>query len=247
MLSLVLLLFFTPLYALPTGFVYLREHAPTISQDIRYAGFHNFVGRPIRGYKARECILTEAAAQALAKVQKALNRVGLSLKVYDCYRPLMASDDFLVWSKEINHQKMKAEFYPNVEKQDFFRLGYVAEKSAHNRGSTVDLTLISQGSSSAPYHPGQPLYACTAPYAKRYRDNSVDMGTGYDCMDKRSHVSNHYIGVTAFTHRILLRHLMVKYGFVPYNKEWWHFTLKSEPYPDQNFNFVVKKPSPHEL
>ena len=136
--------------ALPKGFVYLRDIDPTIVQDIRYAGSHNFVGRPIRGYLAAECILSEPAAKALKAVQRKLAEKKLSLVVWDCYRPKRAVDDFLQWSKDPTHSEMKAEFYPHADKEKLFALGYLAKRSAHSRGSTVDLGIVPTAFSSAP-------------------------------------------------------------------------------------------------
>ncbi len=226
--------------SLPNGFVYLKEFAPSILQDIRYAGYHNFVGRPIKGYKTDECILTKQAALALRDVQTELTKSHLSLKVYDCYRPQMAVDDFTAWSKINSQQSMKAEFYPHINKSDFFKLGYVAKKSGHTRGSTVDLSIVSIPiKQQASYHKGQPLVACFMPYKIRYQDNSIDMGTGFDCFDPATHSDNHAINSVAIKHRQLLRNIMKKYYFIPYSKEWWHFTLKNEPYPNTYFNFPV--------
>lgn len=228
------------IYALPPGFVYLHDVNSSILEDMRYAGSHNFVGRPIHGYEKSKCILTKEAAYALSLVQKELEQSSLSLKVYDCYRPTMAVDDFMKWSKDSHQQEMKKEFYPRINKADVFQLGYVAEKSGHSRGSTMDLTIVSLPNlPSVNYRPGQKLINCTSPYLKRFRDNSIDMGTGYDCMDEFAHALNK-VSVVSFQHRLLLRELMIKYGFVPYEKEWWHFTLRSEPYPDTYFNFIVK-------
>ncbi len=226
---------------LPSGFVYLKDIDPSISQDIRYATAHNFIGHAINGYKAGECILTKPAALALAKVQQELRQANLSLKVYDCYRPQMAVDEFIQWSRQSQAQAMKAEFYPRVDKADFFKLGYVAEKSGHTRGSTVDLTIVplplQQGES---YQPDQKLRACYAPYQQRFRDGGIDMGTGFDCMDELAHGDNQQVGPVAYHHRKLLAAVMDKYGFAPYPQEWWHFTLKNEPYPDTYFNFPVR-------
>lgn len=227
-------------YALPTHFVYLRDIDPSIQQDIRYAGYHNFVGRPIDGYFAAECILTKPAAFALKKIQHELKKSSLSLKVYDCYRPTRAVHDFIVWSKKPELQDMKTEFYPRVNKQDFFKLGYVAEKSSHSRGSTIDLTLVPIPTpKETTYHPGQTLFSCTLPEGKRYRDNSIDMGTGYDCMDELSHALNPNIPPLAHQHRMVLRHTMIANGFAPYEEEWWHFTYEKELFPETYFNFPV--------
>src|ERR1700688_757541 len=143
---------------LPKDFVYLRDIDPTIVQDIRYAGSHNFVGRPIRGYLAAECILSVSAANALETVQRKLTEKKLSLIVWDCYRPERAVEDFLQWSKDPTHFEMKAEFYPRTDKEKLFALGYLARRSAHSRGSTVDLGLVPSGFSAAPPpDPSQPL------------------------------------------------------------------------------------------
>jgi zinc D-Ala-D-Ala dipeptidase len=227
---------------LPQGFVYLKDIDPSIIQEIRYATYHNFVGRPIAGYEAEACILTKPAALALSRAQKELRQSGLSLKVYDCYRPQMAVDEFVAWSQKANQQEMKPEFYPRVNKKEFFKLGYVAEQSGHTRGSTLDVTIVAlPPQSQAHYMQGEKLISCYAPYAQRFRDNSVDMGTGYDCMDKLAHNDNSpaAIGVVAWHYRMLLKALMEKNGFTAYQPEWWHFTLKNEPYPKTYFNFKV--------
>lgn len=245
MLKKILALFFIfgfveQVFCLPNNFVYLKDIDPSILQDIRYAGYHNFVGRPMKGYKVKECILTKQAALALHDVQTELKKSNLSLKVYDCYRPQMAVDDFIAWSKNPSQHSMKAEFYPNVDKADVFDLGYVSKKSGHTRGSTVDLTIVSLlAKHQARYHKGQKLVACISPYKVRYQDNSIDMGTGYDCFSPLAYGDNREVNLVGFYHRMLLRAIMEKYNFVPYEKEWWHFTLKGEPYPDTYFNFPI--------
>src|ERR1700692_380534 len=135
---------------LPEGFVYLRDIDPTIVQDIRYAGSHNFVGRPIKGYLAAECILSASAANALATVQRKLAAKKLALIVWDCYRPKRAVDDFYRWSKDPTHTEMKTEFYPRTDKAMLFALGYLARRSAHSRGSTVDAGIVPSTFASAP-------------------------------------------------------------------------------------------------
>lgn len=227
-------------YALPSDFVYLKNVDPTILQEMRYAGYHNFVGRPVKGYEASTCILTKQAAQALSLVQQQLLKKSLSLKVYDCYRPTMAVADFMAWSKDAKHVEMKKEFYPAINKADVFSLGYVAEKSGHSRGSTVDLTIVPIPTpKQTKYKIGQPLFACTASVTHRFRDNSLDMGTGYDCMDTLSYPGNTDITTRAYQNRMVLRQIMLKNQFQPYEKEWWHFTLDNEPYPQTYFNFRV--------
>jgi zinc D-Ala-D-Ala dipeptidase len=226
--------------ALPKGFVYLRDIDPSIVQDIRYAGFHNFVGRPIRGYLAAECILSEAAANALEYVQRKLAEKDLSLIVWDCYRPKRAVDDFLQWSKDPAHSEMKTEFYPRTDKEKLFALGYLAKPSAHSRGSTVDLGIIPAAFSSPPSpNPSQSLKACTSPKGERFEDGTIDFGTGYDCLDVLANTSNARAGGAALRNRQTLKSYMQGAGFRPYAREWWHFELIDEPFHRAGFDFDV--------
>ncbi len=226
---------------LPRDFVYLKKIDPTIIQDMRYATPHNFIGQPIRGYKAGECILTKETALALHQVQQALRPRGLSLQVYDCYRPQRAVNEFIAWSRQPDRQEMKAEFYPYVNKADVFQLGYVASRSGHSRGSTVDLTLTPLGKvARAQYVRGQNLVSCLAPYAQRFHDDGLDMGTGFDCFDPLAHFDSTAISSLAYQNRVFLQKVMVQNGFTPYKNEWWHFTLTKEPYPETYFNFMVR-------
>ena len=226
--------------ALPGGFVYLRDTDPTIVQDIRYAGSHNFVGRPIKGYLAAECILSAAAANALKAVQRTLAEKKLSLIVWDCYRPKRAVDDFFRWSKDPAHAEMKTEFYPRTDKQNLFALGYLATRSAHSRGSTVDLGIVPSAFSSAPPpDPSQSLKACTSPKGERFEDGTIDFGTGYDCLDVLAKTSNAPAGVTALHNRQMLKSSMQAAGFRPYFREWWHFELADEPFNRDGFDFEV--------
>jgi len=230
-----------PAPARPPNFVYLRDVAPSIVQDMRYAGYHNFVGRPIAGYDAAECILTREAATALAKVEAELEPLDLTLRVYDCYRPQRAVNDFIAWSNDAREQQMKAEFYPRVDKALFFKLGYLLAKSGHSRGSTVDLTIQRlPPRAPAEYHPGDPLTSCIAPWVERYHDGSLDMGTGFDCMDELSRTAAD-AGSIASAHRLQLAHIMEKHGFKGIATEWWHFTLAREPYPSTYFDFPITR------
>jgi D-alanyl-D-alanine dipeptidase len=229
--------------ALPRGFVYLRDIDPTIVQDIRYAGSHNFVGRPIRGYLAAECILSVSAANALETVQRMLAEKKLSLIVWDCYRPKRAVDDFLRWSRDPTHFEMKAEFYPRTDKEKLFALGYLASRSAHSRGSTVDLGIVpSTFSSAPPPNLSQPLKACTLPKGERFEDGTIDFGTGYDCLDVLGNTSNTHVGGIALRNRQTLKSYMKGAGFRPYAREWWHFELVNEPFNRHGFDFEVSAP-----
>jgi len=228
----------------PAGFVSLHDVAPSILMDIRYDTPHNFIGRPIKGYREPLCILTRPAAEALARVQDRMLARGYSLKVYDCYRPQRAVDDFVRWGKRVGDQTMKAEFYPHVDKRVVFKQGYIATKSGHSRGSTMDLTLVRlPARPEARYRPGQNLVSCTAPAWQRFRDNSIDMGTGYDCFDPLSHPLNKHIKGKQHRNRLLLRRAMLAEAFTPLATEWWHFTLTDEPYPDTYFDFPVSRSS----
>ena len=224
----------------PDGFVWLSDVDPTIGQDIRYYGAHNFLGRPVAGYEAPECILTRAAAEALLAIQAELAQSRLSLKVYDCYRPQWAVDDFIAWADVVEDQATKAEFYPRVDKADFFDLGYVARKSGHTRGSTVDVAIVPVGHPSAPaYAAGDELLDCALPASQRFADPSLDFGTGYDCMDEKSHHGNTAVAPVAQGNRLILRDIMERHGFAPYAEEWWHYTLREEPFPETYFDFPV--------
>ncbi|MFI9763832.1 M15 family metallopeptidase [Streptomyces sp. NPDC051963] len=224
----------------PRDFVALRAVDPTIVQEMRYFTPHNFVGEPIDGYDQPLCILTRPAAQALHTAQLSLLRQGYTLKVYDCYRPQRAVDHFVRWAEDLDDQAMKDEFYPKVDKTRLFADGYIAEKSGHSRGSTVDLTIVPlPAKPTRPYRPGEPLVPCYAPQDERFPDNSVDMGTGFDCFDTLSHTLDPRIQGEQRTHRLLLKGTLEKLGFVNLAEEWWHFTYKPEPFPDTYFDFPV--------
>jgi zinc D-Ala-D-Ala dipeptidase len=225
---------------LPAGFVYLGDIDPTILQDIRYAGSHNFVGRPIAGYEAAECVLTEKAARALAKVQAQLKPKNLSLIVWDCYRPTRATAEFIRWTKDPHDTKMKAEFYPRIDKSRIFDLGYLSSRSAHSRGSTVDLGIAPLGAKVPKFDPSARLVSCVAGKVERFEDGALDFGTGYDCMDELSATTSPGVSAEARKNRLMLRDLMVAAGFKPYRREWWHFELIDDPFPNQSFDFPIR-------
>lgn len=239
---------FYPLHGLCTvhlpeeeGFVDIEEIIPGIVVDIRYFGPHNFVGERIDGYNAPKCLLTQSAARALSKVQSDLKPFLLSLKIYDCYRPQRAVSHFVRWAKNTTDIRTKQEFYPTVDKAMLFKDGYIAERSGHSRGSTIDLTIVPVPvPNQEPYRPGQELVPCFLEVAKRFGDNSLDMGTGFDCFHNRAHTANGSIEAHQRANRFMLKELMEKHGFVNYDKEWWHFTLKDEPYPATYFDFVIE-------
>jgi D-alanyl-D-alanine dipeptidase len=223
---------------LPSGFVFLDDIDPSILVDLRYAGSHNFVGRPIPGYRGKRAIMTRQAAEALRQVQALARGFKMTLKVYEAYRPQKATAAFVAWSQDLNDQKMKAEFYPGLDKAKIFPEGYVSPRSGHTRGSTVDLTLVALPVvADEPYVDGQTLRATTAPYLERWRDNSIDMGTGFDAFDALGNTADPRISAEAQANRKLLLAIMDQGGFDNYPKEWWHFTLRQEPFPETYFDF----------
>jgi len=228
--------------AAPPEFVALDEVDASILHDIRYHGRHNFVGRRIRGYRDPICVLTRPAAEALAEAQAALRSEGYSLKVYDCYRPQTAVDHFVRWARRLHDDRMKPEFYPRVDKSRLFADGYIAERSGHSRGSTVDLTLVKLPARRQPrWRPRMGLVDCAAPYVQRFPDNSVDMGTGFDCFDTLSHTLDPRIQGEARENRLLLKRRLEDAGFANYELEWWHYTLRDEPFPETFFDFPVSR------
>jgi len=211
--------------ALPDGLVYLRDVDPSITQDMRYAGSNNFVGRPLDGYGAAECILRKDVAAALARVQMDLAASGLALKVYDCYRPLRAVRTMAQWANDGRSGGPTKRFYPRLQKNVLFGLGYIASHSAHSTGNTVDLTLVQVPPPSTPtFDPAAAYGRCTGPTAQRSPDTSIDMGTGYDCFDAVSSTASTGITAEQRRRRTQLVAAMGKRGFANYHREWWHFS-----------------------
>jgi len=228
----------------PGAFVSLHDVDPSIIVEMRYLTNHNFIGRRIPGYRENVCLLTKQAAEGLARVQKAVRAKGYTLKVYDCYRPQRSVDAFVKWGKDLSDQKMKAEFYPRVRKSGVFKEGYIATQSGHSRGSTMDLTLVKlPARKQERYHRGDRLRDCGGPRSKRFRDNTIDMGTGYDCFDPLSHPFNGRVDGKQRANRLKLRRAMVAQGFKGLETEWWHFTLRGERYEDRYFDFPVSRAS----
>ncbi len=237
-----------PAPPLPDGFVYLREAAPEIAQEMRYVTAFNFVGEPIDGYRAPECILTAEAAEALARVDADLARRDLGLKVYDCYRPQSAVDHFVRWARS-GDETMKRGFYPDEPTATLFRRGYIATRSGHTRGSTVDLTLVRRPAAASvvrryPDPADGPLPRCDrdrdGTADARFDDGDLDMGTAYDCLSTRAATAFAGVPADARRNRETLRAAMARGGFRNYAKEWWHFTLRGEPFPRTYHTFPVE-------
>ena len=226
------------------GFVYLDEIDPTIQVSLRYYSNENFLGRRVKAYNKNVLMMTRQAAQALKKVQEDLKKDGYELVIYDAYRPQDAVDNFMVWSLAINDQIKKEQYYPRVDKARVFELGYVAERSGHTRGSTVDLTIIKKGQKvhDVVEKKRTLLDGFTITFLD---DGTVDMGSSFDLFDVASHYENAVIAPEYKTMRTYLHDMMVKHGFKPYSEEWWHFTLENEPHPASRgdssyFNFPIE-------
>lgn len=202
---------------LPEGFVYVHEVIETAQLEIRYYGENNFAGTRIDGYERPVAILTEDAAAALKVAADILEEQGYYIKIFDAYRPQMAVDHFIRWAKDLDDVKMKDLFYPDLDKSELFEFGYIAEKSGHSRGSTVDLTLVDKNT-----------------------NEEIDMGSGFDFFGEISNHGTDLITEEQEKNRNILRDAMVAAGFKIYPEEWWHYTLEHEPYPDTYFNFKVK-------
>jgi D-alanyl-D-alanine dipeptidase len=204
---------------LPDGFVYIKDVIPSIELELRYYGHRNFIGRPIDGYNQEKGIVTEKAAKALKIIQKKLKKEHLGLKIYDAYRPQKAVDHFARWAKNLNDTLNKHEYYPNVKKANLFKEEYIAYRSGHSRGSTVDLTIIDL---STP------------------EKRELDMGSSYDFFGQESWVSYDKLSDEQLSNRLFIQELMKKNNFKNYMQEWWHFTLKNEPFPNTYFNFSIE-------
>lgn len=229
--------------SLPDDFVYLRDLAPSIRQDIRYAGVNNFVGRRLPGYDAAECVVKRAVGLALQKVQQELAQQNLSLKMLDCYRPARASHAMVVWAQNGIETPAQKRYNPAFSKRDLFRLGYIAEQSGHSAGAAVDLTLVDlRARPSARFDPGRAYADCTASADLRAPEDSVDMGTGYDCSDARAHTAANMITSAQRRWRSTLVAAMGRQGFVNFAKEWWHFSLPGVA--SHAYDFPISRHSP---
>ena len=200
----------------PSGFVLLSDFIPGIVQEIRYYSTYNFVGERVDGYEEPVALLTKEAARALKLVANELNAQGYRLKIFDAYRPAGAVRHFVLWGIEDLDQRMKPYFYPDLEKQELFKQGYIASRSSHSRGSAVDLTLLDMRTGK-----------------------EVDMGSPFDLFSTVSHPASRAVTDEQYENRMLLQNAMTRSGFLPIDCEWWHFSLADEPYPDVYFEFPV--------
>lgn len=225
----------------PRDFVDVKTVIPDLVVEMRYTTAQNFVGRPIPGYTAPRCLLTRQAAKALQCAADDLRPRGYVLKVYDCYRPQRAVNAFVAWGRDLRDQKMKTEFYPEVDKRDLFHENYIAARSGHSRGSTMDLSIVPLQKPAAAFDPSSAeVRACDSKAGGRTDDGSADMGTGFDCFSPLSHTLTSKVNEKQRENRGLLRNAMRSCGFYNNPSEWWHYTLRGEPYPETYFDFSVE-------
>ena len=201
---------------LEDGFVYLNDTDDSIIVDLKYYSTENFTGQFVEGYLSNNAILTKESALALSNAQDDFNKLGYSLILYDAYRPQRSVDFFVQWSKNPYDTINKRIYYPDIKKSELFELGYIASKSGHSRGSTVDVSLVEISTNKV-----------------------LDMGTIFDYFGIESHTFFNDISEKQKSNRLILYEVMSKNGFKNYSKEWWHFTLKNEPY-QKYFDFLVK-------
>lgn len=202
---------------LPKDFVYVQEEIPSIKIELRYFSDHNFVGTKIDGYNKNVVILSKLATKALKNAQEELLKDSLSIKIYDAYRPQRAVNHFWRWAKDVSDTLKKQEFYPNVQKKNLFKKGYIATRSRHSSGSTLDITLVDLRT-----------------------NQELDMGTPYDFFGQESWVAFEQLTELQKANRKRLQSVMSKHGFRNYPKEWWHFTLRGEPFLNQYFDFEIE-------
>lgn len=203
--------------SLPEGFTDIKTLIPDVEIELRYATTNNFIGQKIEGYDTNRALLSVEAAQGLVEVQNELKYYGLGLKIFDSYRPQRAVNHFVRWAKVLSDTLMKTQYYPNIKKSLLFENQYIATRSGHSRGSSVDVTIID-------------FNTC----------KELDMGTPFDFFDSASNLDYKALTTEQIFNRQLLQRVMLKYGFRPYDQEWWHFTLNNEPYPETYFDFSIK-------
>jgi len=208
---------FSQAQKLPKGFSYVKEIAPTIQSELRYCYDNNFIGTSIEGYNEDILITSTKTANALKKAQAEFLKKGFCLKIFDAYRPQTAVNHFVRWARETNDTLMKQEYYPKLNKRHLFKLGYISSKSGHSRGSSVDLTIINTESGE-----------------------ELDMGSPFDFFGNISNITFNDLTEKQKQNRKILQTTMSKNGFRPYKNEWWHFTLRNEPFPKTYFTFPIE-------
>lgn len=222
---------------LPGDFVFVTDIDPSIMESVRYATDQNFLGKRVEGYDLPKIIMTRAAAVQLKAINTELKGMGYTLVIYDAYRPQRAVDHFIRWADDANDEITKQFYYPTLGKQDLFN-GYLSKKSAHSRGSAVDVSIIETGKKLIPIKISKRQLE-SGEEISFLDDGTIDMGASFDLLHEASHHDSELINREQLERRNLLRSVMKKHGFKEYRREWWHYTLENEPYPDRYFGFVV--------
>lgn len=228
-----------PPSSLPGDFVFLRDIDPTIQQDLRYATANNFTGKPLPGYDGAECVLKQAVADALRRVQQELAKQNLSLRVFDCYRPTRAVAAMARWAHDGTPGTATRNYFPREQKSALFARGYIASRSGHSLGTTVDLSIAELSPAMPANTEARLRAACNAPAEQRGNADGIDMGTSFDCFDVRSWTDNNEITEEQRRWRRYFRSIMSKYGFSNYSKEWWHYTFRGAT--GTAFDFPIPK------
>jgi D-alanyl-D-alanine dipeptidase len=225
--------------SLPDGFVFITDVDPTIIESMRYATEQNFLGRVVPGYSADQRIAcTKQAAEALKAAHELLKKQGYTLVIYDAYRPQRSVDAFVKWADDLNDAKAKPLYYPSIDKENLFKLQYIAKKSSHTRGSSFDLSIIKTGEQVKPVEVSTRKLADGTPIPF-LDDNTIDMGSSFDLFHPASHHDSALVSDEQTKLRNMLRDIMKAQGFKEYKEEWWHYILANEPYPDTYFDFIV--------
>ena len=223
----------------PDAFINVQSIAPDIQLEMRYVTDDNFVGAPVDGYLDPICYLARPAAAALAKVQETVTRDGYGLVMFDCYRPQRAVNHFVRWS-EGKGAATKQQYFPDLDQSQLFELGYIAKRSGHSRGATVDVGLLKLSSNHSGDDFGRERPAkCQHRFERSKAEGHVDFGSDYDCFDAMSHTASQEVSQHAITNRRYLVEVMARFGFENYDKEWWHFTYRPEPFPETYFDFPI--------
>lgn len=201
-----------------SGFVNLAEVCPGVRVKMNYASTDNFTGEVVPGYKSAKALFTRTPAEKLCQVQKDAEKIGLSLLIFDSYRPVKAVSFFMEWAtRPENNPHLKDTYYPQYTRQEILDLGFIAKRSSHSKGSAIDLTLVDMQTEA-----------------------ELDMGTPFDFFDEHSHTESSRVTKLQLRNRLLLREMMEKHGFRNFSKEWWHYSYRPEPYPDQYFDFDIE-------
>ena len=223
----------------PDAFIDVQTIAPDIQLEMRYLTDDNFVGAPVDGYLDPICYLVRPAAAALAKVQKAVKSDGYGLVMFDCYRPQRAVNHFVRWS-EGKDAATKQQYFPDLDQSQLFELGYIAKRSGHSRGATVDVGLLKLSSNHSSDDLGRERPTkCQHRFERSKAEGHVDFGSDYDCFDAMSHTASREVSQHAMANRRYLVEVMARFGFENYDKEWWHFTYRPEPFPETYFDFPI--------